>query len=228
MRHDPTLRLPILTEAGDFEKLSELSQEERQIGATLVESHFLGQIDYDGPASQAALKEREPLFISAYDPQMAASLLGPDLYGAVVQSVCDMTLPEIYEAATRSEGFVSGDPEKVRSWQLAMLFVFKVAHELRDEWTLRLMATKPNLFDVEKAAVLGFPESNVWNEQERLVLEFTDGVLHHSVSDELFERATTAWGTKGMLRRATWIGLYHIYVTLGHLNLNDAYKRGRK
>lgn len=228
MRHEPSLRLPVPTEPADFEGMTELSDEERKIGAMMAEMQFLGAIDYSGPADQAALKEREPSFLALYDPQVASVFLGPDLYGMLIKSVCDMTFEEVFDATTNPQGLVTDSPEKAALWRQAMLMVYAIAYEFNDAWTLRLMATKPHMFTAEESVMIGHPEADVWSEDERFVLQFTSAVLRHAVTDEMFGRATSAWGTKGMLRRASFIGVYNYTLMFADLNVKDAYRSGSR
>lgn len=225
MKNEPSLRLPVLTEASDFDHLSYLSEEEKQLGVTFVEGVVLGATDHEALPEHAALKDREPMFISAYDPALTMGPMGA-AYAIVAQSVTGLTNAEIAAAIGKPEGLVTDDPQQRRQWELSMLFVYKLAWDLNDEWMMRLMATMPKLFGAEKSVMLGTPQSNVWDDDERLVLEFTNGVLNRSVSDELYARADAEWGTQGIIRRITWIALYHYYALLGNVNTTDAYKRG--
>lgn len=225
MRSEPSLRLPVLTEASDLDRLSYLSNEEKQLGIQFVEGVVLGATDHEALPDHAALKDREPMFISAYDPALTMGPMGA-AYTLVAQTVTGLTNAEIAAAIGRPEGLVTEDLQRRRQWELSMLFVYKLAWDLNDEWLMRLMATMPRLFGTEKSVMLGTPQSNVWDDDERLVLEFTGAVVNRNVSDELYARADAAWGTQGIIRRVTWIALYHYYTLLGNVNTTDAYKRG--
>lgn len=224
MRNEPSLRLPVPTEAADFEAMTELNDDERKIGTMMAEMQFLGAIDYSGPADQARLKEREPSFLFLYDPEVASKFMGPDIYGLLIKSVCDMTFEEVFDATTNPKGLVTDNPDKAALWRQAMLMVFGLAHEFNDAWTMRLMATKPHMFTAEESVMIGHPEADVWNDDERFVLQFTRAVLRHALTDEMFARATAAWGTKGMLRRVSFIGMYNFTLMFADVNISDAYR----
>ncbi|MBT8339292.1 MAG: hypothetical protein HKP58_07660 [Desulfatitalea sp.] len=115
------------------------------------------------------------------------------------------------------------DPDVRRRLGNALLIVLAVTAELDDQYMLRMMLTTPTetkpdengsyLMSAERAAMLLQPESSVWSDEERLVLQFTYAVMRKEMTDDLWNRASEAWGPKETMRYIQWIGIY-IYMEL--------------
>ncbi|MBT8339944.1 MAG: hypothetical protein HKP58_02250 [Desulfatitalea sp.] len=115
------------------------------------------------------------------------------------------------------------DPDVRRKVGNALLIVLAVTTELDDQYMLRMMLststeTTPDengsyLMSGERVAMLHRPESSVWSDEERLVLQFTYAVMREEMTDDIWKRAEAAWGMKEPLRYIAWIGQY-IYMNL--------------
>lgn len=68
-----------------------------------------------------------------------------------------------------------------------------------------------SLQDARKLALLDFPKSELWTDEERLVLEFTRATLENRMTDELFAHALDSWGEKKLLRSIGWISFVNMH-----------------
>lgn len=68
--------------------------------------------------------------------------------------------------------------------------------------------------DAVKLAMFCQPDSQIWNEEERMTLGFTVAVLDGTMTDELFEQARLTWGEKKLLRYIAWIGYVKMWSML--------------
>jgi hypothetical protein len=59
--------------------------------------------------------------------------------------------------------------------------------------------------------LMEFPESEVWSAEQRLMLRYVQAVLHHRMTDELWNQAVEAWGVKMCLRYLQYMG--HFFTT---------------
>lgn len=220
---DPGRRVQWLRTTADVEA-SGFSEEEKLALTAFVEAN--ASYDLEELPDHSALKRREPVIgILQRDPELAGILV--QAYIPLAEQLTGLTSEQIGLATTRAAGVrgVTEDPETIHKFEIAMLFVYAVAHEKRDEWTLRLMATMPTLLNAEKCIMLGYPESSVWTDEERVVLQLTHALVAGDVPDELFNRAQTLWGTKLLVRYTAWVGNYETTLMLGLLNVSDADKK---
>jgi alkylhydroperoxidase family enzyme len=58
---------------------------------------------------------------------------------------------------------------------------------------------------IAQLAAIGFPGSDVYDEEQQLVMEFTNAVLDQNVSDDLFDRVHKRYGDRGMVEFAITI-----------------------
>ena len=65
-----------------------------------------------------------------------------------------------------------------------------------------------------KLAMLEYPDSAVWTDEERLTLKFTAACLENTMTDELFAQAQAAWGDQMILRYIAWIGYVYQWAIL--------------
>lgn len=219
---DPGRRVQWLRTTADVEA-SDFSAEEKLALTAFVEAN--ASYDLEELPDHSALKKREPVIgILQRDPELAGMLV--QAYIPLAEQLTGLTSEQIGLATTHAAGIygVTDDPETIRRFEIAMLFVYAVAYEKRDEWTLRLMATMPRLLSAEKCIVLGLPESSVWNDEERTALQLTHALIAGDVSDELFNRAQGIWGLKRLIRYTAWVGNYETTLMLGTLNVSDADK----
>ncbi|MBT8342189.1 MAG: hypothetical protein HKP58_15175 [Desulfatitalea sp.] len=111
------------------------------------------------------------------------------------------------------------DPEVRRKMHNAILTLGPFAVENKDQYTLRLLAWVPFMFQekyedkqyrlsAEQIAMLPYPESSIWNLQESLVLELTYAYIRHTMTDELWNRCVEVWGVKETGRYLQWMGAY--------------------
>lgn len=60
-------------------------------------------------------------------------------------------------------------------------------------------------------ALMDYPESEVWSEEQRLMLYFARAVLYQDMTDEIWDKAVKAWGVKQVLRYIQYAG--HFFTT---------------
>jgi hypothetical protein len=124
------------------------------------------------------------------------------------------------------------DPEVRRRYDTSQFMELKIMHDWDADWAVHVMASQPNICRMLKNhqfALLGMPGSALWDDEQRLILQFTEGVVNRSVSDELYSRAEKFWGLKQMLRYAYWISWYAgCCCMLPALMMSDADTKGRR
>ena len=229
--HDPGRRLPRVISEEGWDALPHLNDEDRKVGKAIFKAHPWANVkeDMEGMTQapdQAQLQLRNPWAIVFQNDPESFKIELP--YGYELgRLVYGMTEAEVLEATTETAPKVA--PEVLRRYHLAHLIEFKLAHELKCEHPARLFSTIPalaNAFSREQMAVLHTPESGVWDEEERLTLQWTKAVMDRQVTDELFARAQKMWGTKQMLRYAEHVCRYMYLLTLDDIVVSDAEKRG--
>ena len=57
-----------------------------------------------------------------------------------------------------------------------------------------------------KLHMLDYPESEIWSEEESLIIRFTNAAMDRNVSDELYKEAQKAWGDEKILQYVSWMG----------------------
>lgn len=221
----PGHRFPTLRSARGFDSLSYLTDEDKRIGVEIFDQTKMINIEgVKQPPEHEAVQAINPYMIFQSDPELFAADLS---YGEAMSSLCFGMNNEEVMGATDQEGGAASNPEVSHRHRMAMLIVCKVADEYKEGWTLRLMSTFPGLtLSKEQFCLLDQPRSAVWNEEERLILEFTHGVVHAKVDDELFARAEVMWGRKQLLRYAAWVTRYITLMLFNHLNFADPEKAG--
>jgi hypothetical protein len=119
------------------------------------------------------------------------------------------------------------NPDATHRNQMAKLIIAKVAYEYRHEYMMTLIATHPaSTLSKQQTALLGQPQSAVWDEEQRLMLEFAEGIIHRKVTDESFARTEAVWGRKQTMRYAAMITEYVAAALFLHVNVSDAEKAG--
>ncbi|MBT8340499.1 MAG: hypothetical protein HKP58_01875 [Desulfatitalea sp.] len=98
------------------------------------------------------------------------------------------------------------------------LICHEVARLTGCEWMAALLAkgaiTSPlskEYWDPAQLAMLPYPDSALWNEEQRLALKFIDACVTNSMTDELFAQAREVWGEKRLLRHIFFIGYAHTW-----------------
>lgn len=167
-------RLPEIRTPAEFDAASHLSAEETALGKTLLKKIP----DSDGWAILGNDPELQALWAIMERQYMAffESFQGVPL--------SQMNLITLIAARHAGSDYVFG--------LLAALTVRQIA------------AYKMPLDYGAKLAVLDSPDSVLWTEQERLVLQFTWASLQNRMTDELFAQARAAWGEKTLLRSLAW------------------------
>ncbi len=64
-----------------------------------------------------------------------------------------------------------------------------------------------------KMMLLDHPESDVWSQEERLSINFTNACLKNTMTDELFQEALDTWGETKTVRYMAWVG-YGWFMTM--------------
>ncbi|MBT8340827.1 MAG: hypothetical protein HKP58_20375 [Desulfatitalea sp.] len=62
--------------------------------------------------------------------------------------------------------------------------------------------------------MLGFPDSKLWNDEQRLTIKFIRACLENKMTDELYNQARETWGQQKLLRIIVWIGFCHMWSML--------------
>ena len=229
INYDPGRRYPFVLSPSGFDKLSHLSDEEKQIGKRIIDRANPIKIEgVEQPPDHAAVQFINPFTILQSDPElMAAEIEYEETHYRLLVGF-QMTPDDHLMKTTGKDGVKTLDPDLRRRHYLALLIVQKVAHEYKDEWTLRLMATNPGyVLTTEQFGLLGHPQSVVWDEEQSLLLEFAEGVMRRTLTDELHARAEAMWGRKQTLRYAKQITLYVGMLMFDYININDAERLGR-
>ncbi|MBT8342281.1 MAG: hypothetical protein HKP58_18280 [Desulfatitalea sp.] len=89
------------------------------------------------------------------------------------------------------------------------------------EWMSALMAklglSAPKTaegWDPAQLAMLAYPDSALWSEEQRLTLKFVEACFTNTMTDELFAQARETWGEKRLLRHIFFIGYVHSWAML--------------
>ena len=225
---DPGRRFPIITSPEGLDALPFLSDAEKK----LVQENFQYMIismrgeDSKQPRDHAAVQSRNPDFIGMCIPDVFLKELS--MYEDMISGICGIDITEMMSTTDQDKGFEGLDPQVIRHFCTAMLMAAKVADDMDVEWARRLFATAPNFGFLTKQhwVLINQPTSAVWSEEQRLSLEFTEGVMHQSLSDDLFARACELWGTQRTVLFARWITYYVGLLLLTVVNITDADKAG--
>lgn len=180
-------RLPIVKTAADIEGLTHLSKEEKEMGVKNIKRIPVS----DGWQIMGNDPELQ-IFLHMMERQFTALLEG-DFQGIPFSPMCLMCA------------------ETGRQTNSSYVYDFFVA----------LIAREMPVFDVPwkdtaKLALLDNPDSDLWSEEERLVLKFTKAVHKNEMTDELFEQARLAWGEKRILRSIAWISFVDMWGKLSN------------
>ncbi len=65
--------------------------------------------------------------------------------------------------------------------------------------------------DASKLAMITFPDSDVWSENERLTIKFANGLLDYDMPGEIWSEALETWGEQKTLRLVTWLNLVNFW-----------------
>ena len=121
----------------------------------------------------------------------------------------------------RSSNKESPDYER---WALMQLWLYHV--HLKNEYA-RVLITEgtPHGTSIthEKIFLLDFPDSDIWNEDERLVLKFVDATFNFKMTDELFQAAVEAWGPKTIMRCIGLLMYYYMMALLFEATGHDRF-----
>jgi hypothetical protein len=222
---DPGRRFPLILTPAAYQALTHLASEEKRVGSELLRVKMADIPGVEQPPEHAAVQIRNPSMMFQHDPELFKREM--DDYDRMSKLVMGLDSTEIMHATDKG-GLRVADPEIRGRHGAAMLMVTKIAYDVQDEWTLRLMSTFPGwTLTKEQFCLLGKPESVVWNEEQRLILRYTHGVVHRAVSDELFSDAKAAWGIQQLLRYTQWITYYVRLLTWNAVNMTDAERNGR-
>lgn len=61
---------------------------------------------------------------------------------------------------------------------------------------------------IEKLMMIDYPDSDVWDHEERLAIRYADAVLTNSMTDGLWASAVETWGVKQSLRYSVFLAEY--------------------
>lgn len=170
----------------------------------------------DSPATSPATETRSRLPIVRRDANVPPTgpwdLLGNDSEAYVFWRLIEQGLTKLLEPDFQGKpgGFM----------HLACL---EVARHMACEWICSAMSAvasaggdtwKNEDWNPAKLAMLEFPDSTLWTDEQSLILKFTRACLTNTMTDELFARALKQWGEKRLLRQMFWIGYVHIWAMM--------------
>lgn len=221
----PGHRFPLIISPEGFEALSYLSDDEKALGAEMLRVAATDIEGVEQPPDHAAVQAHNPSLLLQSDPELFKNVM--TFYDGFGKLVVGMDNDEIM-ATTGADGHKATDTEDLRRYHTSIFMVAKLAQLTGDEFMVRMSATNPALkLSRQQLGLLDQPQSSVWNDEERLILEYTEAVYNRTVSDELFARAEEFWGRKQLLRYSLWIGIYACWIIFNHININDADKAGQ-
>ncbi|MBT8339995.1 MAG: hypothetical protein HKP58_10385 [Desulfatitalea sp.] len=210
----------------DYSNLPYLSDEEKALGTQLMQQ-YAPTPEYgigDMPPILKNLWLQQPAFLLSCDPEYYQAYA--QYYDVLVKLVTGFdSLEQMYPACVRIKGIDTttkrDDPEVRRRFSNALLMGAAIGVEFDDQWYIRFYSNLPldqrfqnddaqdYLMPAEKFSMLHHPESSVWDDEERLCLQFTYAVIRRKMTDEIWDRAMAAWGEKETFRYLQWIGLYN-------------------
>ncbi|MBT8339157.1 MAG: hypothetical protein HKP58_16070 [Desulfatitalea sp.] len=130
---------------------------------------------------------------------------------------------EMYTVTTHARGIdvtsKRNDSDVRRRLANALLICLAIGVENDDPYWMRFMTAVPimqnepfekNRYHIggEKVAMLTRPESSVWTDEERLILQLTYATMRHEMTDELWDECMARWGVKETFRYIAWLGMY--------------------
>lgn len=227
LQNDPARRVQFLNSPEEFDAVPYMSDEAKGMARALMEATYGNSYDMEEVADHGALKKREPsLGFVQRDPETLMGLMA--YFNPLGVQVSGLTVEQLGDATTRAAGIdgVTDDPAIKRKFRNAMLMCIKIAHRNGDDWFTRLQATIPGFLTAEQCSVIGNPRSPAWDEEDCLVLRYTQAFLDGAVTDDLFEEANAAWNAKIIYQYALWIGTYHTFSLIHFLNTTDKARSG--
>jgi hypothetical protein len=109
----------------------------------------------------------------------------------------------------------TGDKRHTVQGTLLHLMVLSVLKFTKDEALVGALSAGNGKmapgFKPHHLMLMDFPESEVWNDEQRLMLRYVRAVLDHTMTDELWNQAVQAWGVKMCLRYLQYMG--HFFTT---------------
>lgn len=113
----------------------------------------------------------------------------------------------------------------LRRWALMMLWMH--CELLPSEYIrVTVIDTMPEIAGVsyEQLFLLDKPDSDIWDDDQRLVLKFIKAFFAFEMTDELFDAAVQAWGPKMILRSAGLLMYYYLMNLLYEATGLDRFK----
>ncbi|MBT8340868.1 MAG: hypothetical protein HKP58_10680 [Desulfatitalea sp.] len=224
---DKPFRLDVPLSPEAYQQLPWLSEEEKSIGIGLLEKILEGQ-RYSG-LGKGNLVALDRIY---YTQATACVLNDPELQAAYFPFFEQMVTlvtgldgnTELMQATTHSNGVAatskSDNPDIYRRVANALLSLFAMAAERNDLYFTRFMTSVPMmqndpdpqtgllLISAEKASQILNPESSVWNDEQRLVLQLTYAAMRREMTNALWDRCMAMWGPKETMRYVLWVGQY--------------------
>ncbi|MBT8341919.1 MAG: hypothetical protein HKP58_18950 [Desulfatitalea sp.] len=176
-------RLPLLHKPADWKDLPYLSDDEKKwldemwLGASNINGHEVVQ-------SHALLAHDPKLFkIFAVDWSFNLTALS-------------------YEGDPSLDQCIPGTLQNLMSLRVCKY------HECQCLWfSFLFWGTGIKTWDGLKLLQMDFPDHDIWDDEERLILKFTNAVVEHKMTDDLFKEAVDAWGPQLVLRKIAYIGM---------------------
>jgi len=98
---------------------------------------------------------------------------------------------------------------------LLNLLIVSVMRHVGDEFLVGALAAGHGKvapgFKHHHYMLMDYPESEVWNAEQRLMIRYAKGFLNNDVTDELWDEAVKTWGVKMSLRYIQFAG--HFWAT---------------
>ena len=181
----PGARIRIIREPADLDALPHLDDEDRAVGLEMFEeAHKMGMKPI---TNTVGMWLNDPKFEQAYH-------LG---YHSALLKLCQ----DLHDDPKNGNYITPGT--------VMNLLFLSVGKHFHWTWGIGAMATVMPMvdgFNAEQIFMLDFPESEIWNDEQRLALIFAKAVLTLTVSDELMAQAIEMWGTKLTIRYLGLIG----------------------
>lgn len=224
--NDPGRRFPIFTSPGAYESQSHLSEEEKRLGVKMFDVNYANVPGVEQSPEHHFVQLRNPINMFQYDPELFVQ--DDNDANALYDVVVGYSLKDIMKTTDESNPHQFTDPEALHRFNTVLLMISRIAYEYQHDWCLQMVGTGPgwSWLSKKQLCALGLHNSIVWNNEQRLILEYTAAVIHYEVTDELFARAEALWGKKQLLRYSAIIVKYVSAIMLYHINITDAEKNG--
>jgi alkylhydroperoxidase family enzyme len=168
--------------------------------------------DYPGAPDEATRRDLAELFESLFPDRPDAEI--DDSHAGIAIAAQN---PKLALLLSRLSGFIAGQlPWSKRRdlWELAVQTV-NVHFKCEYSFKARLRAAEAAGIGADlQAALPAWKTSPLFNEEQRLVIEYTNAVVTGEVPAELFSRVVARYGEKGAVEFTTVVGFWSFWAML--------------